>query len=251
MKKLIYFTLGNNLNYIDLLELCVKSLLNRDYDGDFLFITDFEKEISHRIKTKNNCFFLNPGVSNLLGSSANKLKIYSFEKIQEYDKIIFCDSDILWLKNPDEIFETIQKDQFYMTNENGLMSDDWWGKNLLVGDEKTIINENKIKGVNAGFFAFNKSMVPHLQKIEKFLKENTHLVNSCLEQPFINIYVYRNSLYNVELNSMVSHNGYNVDSFDGTLLHFAGGPGNYITKIDKMKKFFDKNISYKNENHLK
>jgi hypothetical protein len=44
-KHLIYFTLNNNINYIKLAKLCISSLYNAGYNGDFLFITNFENEI--------------------------------------------------------------------------------------------------------------------------------------------------------------------------------------------------------------
>ena len=38
MKKLIYFTISNNIEYLTLLKMCIKSLNRFDYDGDILFI---------------------------------------------------------------------------------------------------------------------------------------------------------------------------------------------------------------------
>jgi len=43
------------------------------------------------------------------------------------------------------------------------------------------------------------------------------------------------------LNGLISHNGYNIDSFNGAALHFAGGPGNFDIKYDKMIKYYTKN----------
>ena len=45
MKKLIYFTLGYNQNYIKIAELCVNSLYKNNYDGDILFITNLKESI--------------------------------------------------------------------------------------------------------------------------------------------------------------------------------------------------------------
>jgi hypothetical protein len=243
MKKLIYFTLGNNINYIKLSKLCIESLYKNGYDGDFLFITDLKDELLKDINFKKPPFFLDIESSNLLGSSANKLKIYKFADIQKYDKIIFSDLDILWLSNPNTIFDVINEDKFFMSNENALMSEEYWGGRLLTDTEKTNIMENKIKGVNAGIFAFNQNMVKHLKSVDLFLSENINLVNSCLEQPFLNVYLYRNGLYNTNLNNYVSHNGYNVETYNGVVLHFAGGPGNFPIKYEKMLSYFKKNFN--------
>lgn len=248
MKKLIYFTLGNNLNYLNLTKLCIDSLTKQNYDGDFLFITSFKEVITETIKVKNDIYFVELQNSNLLNSSVNKLKLYKFDRIKNYDKIIFCDLDILWTKSPDLIFDMIHTDEFYFSNENGLMSDEWWGKKLITIEEKTHIIKNQIKGVNAGIFAFNRNMIEHLKNMESFLNDNHNLVNNCLEQPFINIYLLRNSLYNTLLNDIVSHNGYNQKYFDGVVLHFAGGPGNYDIKYHKMKSFYDTFLKLNYEN---
>lgn len=128
MKKLIYFTLGHNPSYIQLVKLCTKSLYDNGYDGDLLFITDLENEILSQVDFKIKPHFLAlHNKNNLLESSANKLKLFLFDKINEYDKIIFSDLDILWLSNPDSIFNIIENDEFYISNENSLMSHKWWG----------------------------------------------------------------------------------------------------------------------------
>jgi hypothetical protein len=242
MKKLIYFTLGNNLNYIRLADLCIQSLYKSGYDGDFLFITDSQDHILNSITFKTSPLFLNINNSGLLESSANKLKLYKFDKINDYDKIIFSDLDILWTKNPDIIFNEINEDKFYMSNENSLMSNEWWGAKILNDEEKNYININNINGVNAGIFAFNNNMVKHLKNIDDFLNNNLHLSNECLEQPFLNVYLFRNELYNTKLNGYVTHNGYHLDRYDGVALHFAGGPGNFSVKYDKMINFYNKNF---------
>ncbi len=242
MKRLIYFTLGHNLNYIKLAELCIKSLYKQGYDGDFLFITDIENEILNQINFVNKPYFLNINESNLMESSANKLKVYLFDKINNYDKIIFSDLDVLWTSNPGLIFDIINEDKFYMSNENSLMSEEWWGGRILTENEKFNVVENNIKGLNAGIFAFNKNMISHLEQVDIFLNNNIHLSNICLEQPFLNVYLYRNNLYNTELNDLVTHNGYNISKFDGVVTHFAGGPGNFNTKYDKMINFYNKNF---------
>lgn len=242
MKKLIYFTLGHNSNYIKIAELCIKSLYKNKYDGDFLFITDLKNEILEKIKFESEPKFLSLSSKNsLLESSANKLKLFLFEHVHEYDKIIFSDLDVLWTGDPDLIFNLINEDQFYMSNENSLMSDEWWGARILNESEKSNIIKAQIKGLNAGIFAFNKNMIHHLQKIDSFLNNNLNLSNACLEQPFINVYLYREKIYNTKLNGLVSHNGYNIDNFNGVVLHFAGGPGNFEFKYNKMIKYYTKN----------
>jgi hypothetical protein len=146
------------------------------------------------------------------------------------------------LSNPNIIFDEITENKFYVSNENALISEQFWGGDILTENEKFIVHNNNIKGINTGIFGFNKKMINHLKNIEDFLTENIHLVNVCLEQPFINVYLYRNDLYSNVLNKHVSHNGYNVESYDGVVLHFAGGPGNFEHKYNKIINYNNKNF---------
>lgn len=242
-KKLIYFTLGNNPQYIELAKFCIDSIYNVGYDGDLMFITNLKTEILEKIEFKKQPIFFTLSESDLFNSSANKLRIYEYEKINEYEKIIFSDLDILWLSNPDYIFDLINTDEIYVSNEDGLMCQDFWGGQIFTEEEKKHILDNNIYGVNAGIFALNTNMISHLKNIYEFLIENIHLSNVCLEQPFFNVYLHRNKIYNNSLNGLVSHKGYSLNEYDGVALHFAGGPGNFTHKFDKMNKFFNKLIN--------
>lgn len=236
-KKLIYFTLGNNNQYFEIANLCLESLKESGYDGDILFITDKKKELKNYFNFSDNVFFLEVNNNNLFSSSANKIKIYLFDKIYNYEKIIYSDLDILWLKTPNIIFELINKDKIYISEESSLMCEPHWGGLLLNNEEKNIIKKDKIKGLNAGFFAFNTNMIETFKLIDEFISSNLDKIEVCLEQPFINTFLFRKNLYEVIPKEHVSHNGYNMTEFNGTLIHFAGGPGNSTIKIEKMKNF--------------
>jgi len=241
-KHLIYFTINHNTDYIKLAKLCVSSLYSVGYGGDFLFVTNFENEILSNIDFLNSPKFLDLGHQQLLHSSANKLKIFLYANINEYNKIIFSDTDVLWLKNPNVLFDLINENKFYVSNEKSLMSDRWWGGDILSDIEKIHINNNNIFGINAGIFGFNSSMINYVQDIDIFMENNFHLVNDCLEQPFLNVYLYRNHLYDNCFTSHISHDGYNNDKYCGTALHFAGGAGNFNMKYHKMLSYIKNNL---------
>ena len=108
------------------------------------------------------------------------------------------------------------------------MSHKYWGGNILNNQEKASIEANRIIGLNAGLFAFGKSMINEIFNIDQFFTTHINLVNECLEQPFINACLYRRKSYSLIPEGVVSHDGYHYNNrFLGTALHFAGGPGNY------------------------
>lgn len=242
MKNLIYFTLGNNIQYINLAKLCISSLYKQNYTSDIAFITNaiYIDLIKQHISWPNNKmhFIVIDEKTNLLASSANKLKIYKFININEYTNIIYCDLDILWTDSPNNIFNLIIKDKIYLSQDdkNHTMSHKYWGGSLLNHEEKNIIDTNNTIGLNAGLFGFKSSMINEIYNIDQFFNNNLNLANECLEQPFINAYVYRKQIYDLIPENVVSQNGYhyNDTKFNGTVLHFAGGPGNYSYKSEKM-----------------
>ena len=240
MSKLIYFTLGFNENYIDLLNICIDSLYKNEYDGDILIITDFKDKILEKIKFKKEPFFLNSDDSNLFKSSANKFKIYKFDKIKEYEKILFCDCDVIFLKNPNVLFDKINEDHVYMTIEHHTMNHELWGGNLLNDDEKDEINKTNVSGMNAGIFGFKSNMVHIFKEIEEYMCLNMDKSNICLEQPFLNVFLFRNKIYNTGFSDEVTAKGYHLNEYNGTAIHFTTESGNFDKKINKMMGFIKK-----------
>lgn len=249
MKKLIYFTISNNIEYLNLLKMCIKSLNRFEYDGDILFITDFEKEIRDSIEFKNDIYFLNINGLNILTSSANKLKIYKFDN-KNYDKIIYCDLDTIWIGSPNILFDSIQEDKIYISTEyhqTTLMSHEYWGGVLLNQEETDYINNNNIIGLNAGFFAFNKNMLNVIKEIDEYFIENIDKVSICLEQPYINTFLFRNNLYSANIDTYVNNNAnfmsegeFNIFRDNGgVLLHFASGIGDANFKYKNMIKYIN------------
>jgi hypothetical protein len=124
-----------------------------------------------------------------------------------------------------------------------LMSHELWGGNLINDFEKKDIEENKIYGMNAGLFGFKNNMIDIFKKIENFMSKNMDKGNVCLEQPFLNVYLYRNNLYDVSFSDEVTAKGYHMNTFEGTAIHFTTDSGNYVKKIEKM-------IDFKKQNNL-
>jgi len=119
----------------------------------------------------------------------------------------------------------------------------FWGENLLSNDEKLFIENNKVLAINAGIFAFNKNMISNFAKIDNFIKENKNLIlDLTLDQPFFNVFLFREKNYKNVLNDLVSHNGLDVlknqnEEFERKeIIHFAGEIGVATNKILAMEK---------------
>jgi hypothetical protein len=247
--NLIYYSVGNNPKYIDILNLSLSSLkIFYKKNFELLFIVDesFREFFENLIDTKIPYSILFTKTKSLDDSSSNKLKISNFNKIDKYNKIIYCDCDTLWFDTPEKIFSKIDDDLISVSNEthhNLLMTHKYWSHNLLKKDEIIEIENKKIQGFNAGFFAFSNKSVKIIENILKFYDENYKEINECIEQPYFNVYLFRNNLFNLNLNTLVNHNGYNITEINGEILvHFAGGAGHHENKINKIINFYKKNI---------
>jgi lipopolysaccharide biosynthesis glycosyltransferase len=247
--NLIYYTIGNNINYINILNLNILTLEKYyNYNFELLFIIDerIANEFETNLITKLPYKVLISTTNSMRDSSLNKLKIFKFDEIKNYNKIIYCDCDILWCGDPNNIFSLVNSNKILVSNENHhdlIMTHEYWSGNLLHESEILEIKKMGLKGFNGGFFAFSFELISVIKNIFEFCVENIDSMNECLEQPFINVYLFRNNLFDLSLNKLITHNGYNIDKInEETIVHFAGGPGNYSYKMNKMVDFYEKNI---------
>lgn len=263
MRKLIYFTLNNDKGYIKLARLCIDSLYASGYDQDILFITNLKNAIYKEIKFKSPVHFLDVDDSDLLFSSANKLRIFEWDKCNLYSDILFCDIDMLWMKSPDGLFELLESDkvcfstdigktsEMHITGGDGTMGALFHGgEGLFDKDELEEINRHNLIGVNGGLFGFKPSLVFHFKAMYDFLIKNIDRLGPCLEQPCLNVYCYRHNLISRSLTPLVSQFGNKEDHAyfkdkDFSLIHFQGGPGNFKEKHQTMSAFYDRFIKSK------
>lgn len=245
MKNLIYYSLGFNLIYVDIFLLNL-STLEKYNDGSFdiLIICDerTKSELDNKLKTNLKINYHVIKSLSPKNSSLNKLKIYEYQDLKLYDKVIFCDCDTLWYNTPNTVFERTIENKITFSHEVGsLILGTYWGEKLITEKERYIISKERIGGVNAGFFSFFSNMSFVFKEIEIFLNTNLNRINLGWEQPFINVYCYRNNLISYNLTDIVKHNISISDKPNYTLVHFSGSPGAGRGKLIKMQKFLENN----------
>jgi hypothetical protein len=258
MKNLIYFTIGNNENYVKLLEICINSIIKNGFSGDILILTNMVERMS--LFSNLNVFVHYLSCENLFESSSNKLRITDWPDYINYEKFIYCDVDFVWLDNPIKIFDKIKNNEIYFcSEETEIMGEEWGGANIFTESDKIICRNKKIKAVNAGLLAFNLKTIFHIKNIYNYMLENIKYADHTLEQPYINYYVYKNKCYNYDLTCDITKDGdlHISEDSDGikslkelstkitngviisndiTAIHFAGMPGNFDYKYGKMLK---------------
>lgn len=205
-KNLLYFTIFLSDSYLDVLYMCLKSIVANtpNLNFDVLFITDSEMKAKIEqfdvISNFNVDYMLLPTPKSGPIASLKKLNIFDYEKISDYSKILFFDADILCIKDLNIIFQKeiipetlyvcvteIHRSPLLLTPTHGIM--------YLSEEDAEFIYENPdIVPFNAGQFMFLNSsrMKSHFENV-RWLK-NVWPAEYFYEQSFMNYYFVLKSL---------------------------------------------------------
>jgi hypothetical protein len=256
-KNLIFFSVYFDNGYIDLFDLCLKTLHYHKFKNyDILIITDEPtKKVIEQLNILNffNVHFLI--TDNAIDSSDASMKkclLYNFDKIFDYEKIFLLDVDIMCVKNADIIFDIpIHKNQLYAARQLNLTSEDfrkkYHGFSCIPDSFIEHVEKTNQLPFNAGQFLFlnSKKMKVHFDNINKFMKEWTGTY--FYEQCFLNYYFCKAGMVmSTEMDrfvSLVSPSGKMKNNLtkNTRLIHFIGPSGNAEIKKGAIEKYLNKN----------
>jgi lipopolysaccharide biosynthesis glycosyltransferase len=179
-KNLIYFTVSKEESYIELLDLCLKSIVKYtpNINFDILFIT--QQSFVDKIKTLpclskfNFDFHITDEPKDGVAASVQKLNIFYYKNINQYKKIMFLDCDILCLNPMNHLFN-VEFDPKYLQvacNKN-VTYDVWLQKSLffnidyMTKEQSDFIEAKKPVPFNAGQFYFcnTAAMSAHFKNV--------------------------------------------------------------------------------------
>ena len=240
-KTLIYSCVFFNEKYIDLIKLLLKSykLFGNSSDVvDYLIICNpnFQKKIQEifvnlNIKGKIWCLDL----KTKFEAGYSRLKIFDYHDINLYNKILYLDCDILVTNSINNILDFQLENKLYALKE-GNTNHNYWGSEFF---DK---NPN-CTAFTSGILLFNNNIIIKDLFSQILIHIDNHITNRlpipiCLDQPFIIYHAVKNNLYNNQklINIVINNpNYFNKE----TICHFPGGPGNYESKIVKMRNFMN------------
>jgi predicted O-methyltransferase YrrM len=237
----IFITVFNNENYIKLLYILLESLYiygNINDDIEILIYTsshfmDIIKQ-SHLYST-NIQFEINDNYNNINLACKSRLDFFTLKSSIKYNKILYLDTDIIVKDDISKIFNLIELDVIYGVNEGFInCNTNYWGNNLF-GDESN--NYEDKTAFSSGILLFNncEKIANLFEKIREHM--NTDINNHFYDQPYIVYNAFKYNLYeNKKMERYCVNNDYNTDS-DKIIHHFAGNPGNYEFKVDRMLSF--------------
>lgn len=258
MSDLIYFTVGYNIEYLKLFEMCYTSLIDSGgYSGDtLLYLSDDQAFInmfySMRFPGKERIKLSPFRCRSMVDSAVEKLYISVDPYINKYSRVVFIDCDILVINKISSLLDIIGEDILVGNDDpRYLMTHELWGGSLLDSDDRIFVETRKIPGLNSGVFCFNvtdRNRVT-LKMAYNIVLSNPVAANVCLEQPAFNYALLKNENYDLGLQPYIQYRGhpYNFSNIDMStftalqksgvvLLHFCGGPGNFVMKREEMNR---------------
>jgi lipopolysaccharide biosynthesis glycosyltransferase len=251
MKYLIYFVVGGKPDYVRLLEFCINTIKhcadNDVFDILVLCDKDYVKYIKHLPIEHIHVTEDNPTNERV---STRKVEIFNFDKIWQYEKVLYLDCDIVISGSLIEIMnDVINKNKLYVCNEK-------LGKDYDANDnisqffsrqdrpytEQDIefFRNNDIYPFNAGEFAFctSEEMKYHFNNIVSEIDKYYGTQYYFYEQCFMNDYFNRKNLTNNLLNKYCYLCAVGVYITDKkTINHFLNCQADYNTKLKYMQEF--------------
>ena len=250
MKNLIYYSVLHNPEYIDLLQISLLSLINKNFidlnETDLLIITTNSlkikiQEIEQKINIKFNYFIVNEADLGdnykLLYAGAGRLLIFKYNNIDNYNKILYLDTDTIFINHSNTLFDLKLENKLYAHGLNTISSEHHGAQffNFNEYDKNT-------ESFGSGVLLFNNcSEIKNL-----FLKTYNHICEhvknnnsspECLEQPFLVYHTIVSDLKDGELiRNKISHEPHAMFE-NATIIHFLGGPGLYNYKKIRMSNY--------------
>ena len=258
-KNLVYYSVGCNDAYADLLKLSILKLDKYNTNQDVLIITDkefYDRNFEDYDRT-NLLFYI---VKNDVADDVafNRLKIFDAD-ISSYEKIMYMDADVWANLNLDQIFKSCIDDKLYAVVEDYSFKNHLrapFGLGLYCEKDIDYLEKNKIHTFNSGLMMFNNT-----QKMKYYFDDVLNLRlsypdNQFTEQPYINHYFNRHHLIDTNIIVPFKNFYYIVDenfndeiNLNGKFCHFIGDTFNGETKIKKIKEYKN-NVMYNHRDDL-
>lgn len=206
-KNLVYFTVSGDESYIQLLEICLKSIVKYtpNINFDVLFITQqsFVDKIKALSVVSNFTydFHIVSDPISPVRASMKKLKIFSYKNIDQYSNVLFLDCDIICTKPLSDVFSSQFESGYIHVASNPAVSMASWetgsvfaSLDYITPEQKSYVESNSILPFNAGQFLFKNT-----EKMKAHFANVLWLVDVWpgkyyFEQSFMNFYFTLNGL---------------------------------------------------------
>ncbi len=238
----IFICIFNNEKYIDMLYLLLESIFifgNLDKNTEILIYTStkFMNIIknSHLFNDDKIKFEINDSYNTIDKACKARLDLFNFSCIDNYEKILYIDTDIIIRNDINKVFDVCQNHYLYALEEGDIKDDkDYWGKSLF---REEINNYSDTSAFSSGILLFkNCDEIKDLfNKINQDIIDRYHFFN---DQPYIIYNAFKYNLYNNKVLKTVAVNNDCSLFNDKVIHHFPGCPGKCEYKINFINVFF-------------
>lgn len=248
-KNLVYLCVYGN-EYLDMAIGVLDSFKENDFD--VLLITDHitkQNLIDRNLNFSFNLFYhLTSTPIDGISASMNKLKIFDYSNINEYNKILYIDCDMLLVGNLNDLFShATLENKLYVFNNKRVEKNSFLSIFHGVQYKSELVleaaNSKNYFPFNAGQFLFLNSdrMKSHFYNVIKFSKEWSG--RYFFEQSFMNVYFVLAGVLNYSLaNKVAFYNSQNtlyekVHDQNTVLIHFIAPALNANKKMSAMNEY--------------
>lgn len=245
-KNILYTCVFSNKHFIKLLELLlisIKEFGNLKNDIDILVLThpDFKNDIEKLCQNiKINVIIYCMDFNTVPEAKSARLYIFNIPFIDNYDKILYVDTDIIITNDLQNIFKYEITDKLYVVEECDI-SGDYFGKEFFNFNEI----DPKTPAFNSGVLYFKpcetikvlfKEILEHILTFSKF--------GSHVDQPFFNYHTISKNLNDTSfLYKYSTNNPHNyISNKQLCICHFAGNyndNGKYNHMCDFLEKILN------------
>ena len=264
MKNCIFITVFGQDKFVDMFLIQLESILlsgSLDNDNteillyidprfvDIIKASDLYDDNKMKIVTADN---KNSPNGRILIKNACEARLDLFDlPIDQYDKILYLDTDTIIKSSLQAIFDVCVEDKLYCVREDGGDITMQHVGGTLFGDE--VHNYEDKSAFTSGIMLMNNvDMFRNLFDIIKQDIIDRPFEFDCYDQPYIVYHTFKNvpydnkTMYSMILNSAGRgrhHVGKDVEEYvnrEEIIFHFCGGPGSWDHKIDNMTIMLDK-----------
>jgi len=262
-KNLVYFSIGLKDEYAEMVKLSLELMdkSNPDY-LDVVILTDknyFERNFTTYKRTKTSVFLL-PEIRNSDQSCFNRLKIFSYPTINEYENILYLDADTIVNVNLNTLFDKCEEDgKLYAVVEDYNIENHKrlpFSLQTYKDDDLEYFAKNKIYTFNSGTLMFKSSLLmkKHFDNVLNIIENYNG--EYFTDQSFLNYYFNSYNLTKTDvikkdvdyLYIVESNYNENLD-YSNKILHVITESNGSLSKIDMMKELQRRISGNKNYQH--
>jgi len=243
MKNLIYITTFLQKEYGNMAILLLDSIIkyyNTDSFEVYIFVDIITNNIiknhlkNNNTKIKFQVKLIQCNISNVVIAAAFRIFIFDSIEQNQFNKILYLDTDILINKSLDNIFEIEIDNKVHAVMEGGNKT-----YHCMYHTNEEFEKHKTNDCFSSGILLFDTTLKEYFENVKKFFINgiNTGMqIGCCIDQPIFNVIAHRMNCFNNETINKYSRCN-PLDITEQIISHFAGNVGHHESKISKMNAF--------------